>query len=112
MPPPSAYYKFEASALATSLDQLPIDKLMTLDLISNPVSSSDVSMKLYTAEEIVASLSIYAMDGRKVYALEKLNFQQGEQLIQLPADQLSNGMYMIALSSKRGTLQKKLRIQR
>ena len=109
---PSAYYKFEASALATSLDQLPIDKLMTLDLISNPVSSSDVSMKLYTAEEIVASLSIYAMDGRKVYALEKLNFQQGEQLIQLPADQLSNGMYMIALSSKRGTLQKKLRIQR
>jgi hypothetical protein len=109
---PSSFYKFEASSMATSIEEVPLNKWMSLDLLSNPVNSNDMTVKIYTAVDIVGSVMLYSMDGRKIIELDKLNLQQGNQLIQVPVGQLSNGIYMVALSTKRGTLQTKLVIQR
>ena len=52
------------------------------------------------------------MDGREALSLTKQNIPQGESLLQLPAEDLSNGMYVAVLFTDRGQLQQKLIIQR
>lgn len=109
----SSYATFQAvTSVTTSIKDLPIEKQMTLAVLNNPISGTDIPLTIYAAEEVVGSIRVYSMDGREVLSFTKQVFNQGESLIQLPAEQLSNGMYVAVLSTDRGLLQQKLIIQR
>ena len=110
---PSPYYKFEATASQTTdIKDLPIEKQMAFDVVSNPVSSSYIPLTVYTAEEMIASVRIYSTDGREVIAVTKELFPQGESVVQLPASELANGIYIAVLATDRGNLQQKFVVQR
>lgn len=109
----STYHKFEAvTSVATSIKDLPIEQQMKLTINSNPVTGTSIPVSIYSAEEVVGSIRIYSMDGREALALNKQVLNEGESLIQLPAEQLANGMYVAVLTTDRGQLQQKLIIQR
>lgn len=111
--PISGFNVFEAVAnVTTDIKDLPIEKQMTFNVNSNPITTSSIPLSIYSAEDVVGSIRIYAMDGREVMAVTKEVISQGESIIQLPAGDLSNGMYVAVLSTDRGQLQQKLIIQR
>jgi hypothetical protein len=107
----SGYSKFEATT-ATSIADLPLEQQMSLRINSNPITTSYIPMTIYSAEEIMGSIRIYGMDGREALSLTKQNLNEGETIVQLPADQLANGVYVAVMNTERGTIQKKLIIQR
>ncbi|MCH2021762.1 MAG: T9SS type A sorting domain-containing protein [Saprospiraceae bacterium] len=109
---PSPYYKFEATAAATSIKDLPIHNQITFDLNANPVSTTYIPLSVYTAETIVASIRVYSLDGREMMAVNKLSFSVGDNILQLPAENILNGIYIAVLTTDRGTLQQKFVIQR
>lgn len=111
--PVSTYSRFEAvTSITTDIQDLPIEKQMTLTVNSNPITTSFIPLSIYSAEDVVGSIRIYGMDGREALTLAKQSISQGESLIQLPAEDLANGMYVAVLVTERGQLQQKLIIQR
>ncbi len=109
---PSPYNKFEAVSSATSLKELPLEKQMSLQINSNPVTSSYISLSVYTAEDLVGTLRIYSSDGREVLSLSNEMLLQGESSVQLPASNLVNGVYLVVLTTERGLLKQKVIVQR
>ncbi|WMX16477.1 T9SS type A sorting domain-containing protein [Aureispira sp. CCB-E] len=107
----ASYNKFEATA-ATSIKDLSIEKQMTLKVSNNPITSNDVALSIYTAEEVVGSIQIYGMDGRVMVTLAKETIAKGDNLVQIPAANLTNGMYLVVVATDRGFLQQKFVIQR
>ena len=111
--PISGYSKFEASASATNdVQNLAIEKQMSFDINANPVTVSYIPMTIYTAQEVVGSIRVYSLDGREVLSWTKQSFAQGESVVQLPANNLTNGVYLAVLHTERGQLQQKIVIQR
>lgn len=111
--PLSTYSRFEAvSTTTTSVGDLPIDQQMTFKIVSNPITTSFIPVSIYAAEEVVGSVRLFSMDGREVLTLTKQAFAQGESLLQLPADNLANGMYLAVLMTEKGQLQQKIIVQR
>jgi len=109
----SPYYHFDATtSVTTSIKDLPIEQQMTFEVNSNPITTTDIPLTIYSAEEIVGSIRVYSMDGREVISANKQQLPQGESLIQLPADNMPNGMYIAVLFTDRGQLQQKIIIQR
>lgn len=107
----STYSKFEATT-ATAIKDLTIEKQMNLTVNNNPITSTDISLSIYTAEEVIGSIQIYAMDGRAIVTLAKQTINEGENLVQIPAADLPNGMYLAVVATDRGSLQQKFVIQR
>lgn len=109
----SVYSKFEAVASGTTgIKDLPIEKQMTFTVHSNPITTSFIPLTVYSAEEVIGSIRVYGMDGREALSLTKQAISEGESIIQLPANELSNGMYVAVLITNRGQLQQKIIIQR
>ncbi len=108
----SRYYKFEASSTITSIKDLPLSQQMTMKVASNPITTSYIPFSIYSAEDLVGSIRVYAIDGKEVLTLAKQNILQGESLIQLPAADLANGIYIAVLATERGFLQQKIVVQR
>ncbi|BDS12594.1 zinc-dependent metalloprotease [Aureispira anguillae] len=109
----SSYSAFEAvTSVATNLKDLPIEKQMTFTVNSNPITTSFIPLSIYSAEEVIGSIRIYGMDGRIALDLTKQLINEGESLVQLPADGLANGMYIAVLFTERGQLQQKIILQR
>ena len=107
------YSIFEAAASTTTdINDLPIEKQMKFTVNDNPVSGSFIPLEIYSAIDVVGSVRIYSMDGREVIAMTKQNFSQGESIIQVPASELSNGIYVAVLATESGHLQQKIIIQR
>lgn len=96
----------------TDIKDLPIEKQMTLTVNSNPISGADIPLSIYSAQELIGSIRVYAIDGREVLAMNKQVISEGESLVQLPAGHLTNGIYLAVLTTERGLLQQKLIIQR
>lgn len=110
---PSPYYRFEATtSITTSIKDLPIEKQMSLEIQGNPVTIGVAPLKVYSAENVVGNVSVYSLEGKAIWTMEKTMFYQGESLIQLPVTDLANGVYMIVVTTDRGVLQKKMLIQR
>lgn len=107
----NGYSKFEAST-ATSISALPLEQQMSLKINNNPITTSYIPMTIYSAEEIMGSIRIYGMDGREALSLTKQNLNAGETIVQLPAADLANGIYVAVVNTERGTIQKRLIIQR
>ncbi len=107
----SPYTKFEATT-STAIKDLSIDKQMNLKVNNNPITSTDIPLSIYTAEEVIGSIQIYAMDGRVIVTLAKETISAGENLIQIPAADLPNGIYLAVVATDRGSLQQKFVIQR
>jgi len=111
--PISSFSRFEAvTSITTDIQDLPIEKQMTLTVNSNPITTSYIPLSIYSAEDVIGSIKIYGMDGREALTLAKQSIAQGESLLQLPAEDLANGMYVAVLMTDRGQLQQKLIIQR
>lgn len=108
----SPYYRFEASALTTSVKDLALEQQMTIKVLEQPVTTSNIALAIYTAEDVVGSITLYSMDGRAVTNLNKQLIAAGDNTLQLPASNLTNGMYMAVLSTERGHLQQKIIIQK
>ena len=109
----SPYYLFEASgAVTTSVEDLPIEKQMQFEVKENPVSSSFIPFSVYAATDVIGSIRLYSMEGKEVVSFTKQEFKQGQSIIQLPTDNLTNGVYVAVLSTSRGTLQQKVVISR
>jgi len=109
--PLGSYSKFEASTV-TNIKDLPLEQQMTLKVNNNPVTTSYVPLSIYTAENVVGSIRVYATDGREVLSMTKEAINQGDNIIQLPAADLTNGVYVAVFSTDRGSLQQKFIIQR
>lgn len=108
----STYFKFEATTAVTSIKDLSLDQQMTLKVIEQPVTKSDIALSIHTAEDVVASIALYSMDGRAVINLSKQMIAKGTNTLQLPASNLANGLYMAVLSTEKGNLQQKVILQR
>jgi hypothetical protein len=107
----SPYSKFEATT-TTAIKDLEIGKQMQLKVNNNPITATDIPLSIYTAEELVGSIQIYSMDGRAIVTLAKQTISVGENLVQIPAADLPNGMYLAVVATDRGSLQQKFVIQR
>ena len=108
----SGYSKFQATTTVTAIKDLPIEQQMTLKVNNNPISSSDIPLTVHSAEEVIGSIRIYAMDGRELATLTKQTFNKGQSLVQIPAQNMANGTYLAVLTTDRGNLQQKFVIQR
>jgi hypothetical protein len=110
---PSSFSRFEAvSTINTNVSDLPIDQQMSFKILSNPINTSYIPVSIYAAEEIIGSVRLFSMDGREVLTLTKQAFVQGESMLQLPAGDLANGMYLAVLMTEKGQLQQKIIVQR
>ncbi len=111
--PISSYNRFEAvSSTTTAIGDLPIDQQMSFKIVSNPITTSYIPVSIYSAEEVIGSVRLFSLDGREVLTLTKQAFAQGESILQLPADNLTNGMYLAVLMTEKGQLQQKIIVQR
>jgi hypothetical protein len=109
----TAYSKFEAvTTVTTDIKSLPIDQQMTLKVNSNPIVTPDIPLTIYSAEEVLGSIRIYAMDGKEIRILSNQTISQGDNVVQIPAQNIANGMYVAVLTTDRGSLQQKFVIQR
>lgn len=109
----SPYYLFEAAgSVTTAIQDLPIEKQMQFETKENPVSGSFIPFSVYAAVDVVGSIRLYSIEGKEVISFTKQEFKQGQSIIQLPTDNLSNGVYIAVLSTSSGTLQLKLVINR
>jgi hypothetical protein len=109
----SSYANFEATTgVTTSLEDLPIEKKMSFNANSNPITTSSIAFSVYSAEDVVGSIKIYSIDGREALSLTKQEIGTGDSMIQLPADHLANGVYVAVLITDKGQLQQKIIIQR
>jgi len=109
----SPFTKFQAvTTVTTDIKDLPIEQQMTLKVNSNPITTSDIPLTIYSAEEVLGSIRIYGMDGREVSVLPNQTINQGDNVVQIPAQNIANGMYLAVLTTDRGSLQQKFVIQR
>ena len=79
---------------------------------SNPVSTTYIPLSVYTAETIVASIRVYSLDGRELISVNQQSFLAGDNFVQLPAENIKNGIYIAVLTTDRGALQQKFVVQR
>lgn len=107
----SAYNKFQATT-SMSINDLSIDKQLSLTINNNPITTSDIPLTIYAAEETIGSIDIYAMDGRAIVHLAKQTINKGESIVQIPGQDFSNGMYLAVISTGRGSIQQKFVVQR
>lgn len=111
--PISPYSKFEASSsTTTNVTDLNIHQQMSFKVNANPIVTSTIPVSIYTAADVVGSIRIYSMDGREVLTWTKQRFAQGESIVQLPAGDMPNGMYLAVFHTERGQLQQKIIVQR
>lgn len=107
------YANFEATTgVTTGIKDLPIEKQMSFSANSNPITTSSIAFSVYSAEDVIGSIRVYGIDGREAISLTKQEISAGDNIIQLPADRLENGVYVAVLITDRGQLQQKIIIQR
>lgn len=107
----SSYNKFEATS-SIDIKKIPIAQQMSLKVNNNPITTTDIPLTIYSTEAIVGSIKIYAMDGKAIVSLAKQTINEGESMVQIPAEGISNGMYLAVIVTDRGSLQQKFVVQR
>jgi hypothetical protein len=85
--------------------------ITAVNLFPNPANSSfNMDINLTTAEK--TDITIYNVMGQVVSPTKNYDFSAGENIINIPTDQLSTGMYMVLVSSPSGIYQTKVNVIR
>jgi hypothetical protein len=87
-----------------------LERVLIAELSPNPVfAGSSAKLQLSSDDNLDASLSITDPSGRRCH-VETLRLQTGENLIDIPTDKLSSGMYFVTLQNELGTIIKRLAV--
>jgi hypothetical protein len=79
-----------------------------VNLFPNPANNSfNMNVNLTTAEK--TDITLYNVMGQ-VVSTHNYNFSAGENIVNIPTDQLSTGMYMVLVSSPSGIYQTKVNV--
>lgn len=79
-------------------------------LVANPFEGS-CKLSIETPENTTVLVRLVDLVGRPVLKL-KMNVQRGSNIIQLPTQQVTKGMYILQVSSKEGRLMKTLKCEK
>jgi len=103
---------FSTTAPTSSVIGEEFSSMSELRLMQNPLAGSTAELLINLPKDLIASLEVYSLDGRKLAGLDKIQFFAGDNAQLLEVGQLSNGVYMVVLNTPYGNLQQKLVIQR
>ncbi|WCL80011.1 zinc-dependent metalloprotease [Saprospira sp. CCB-QB6] len=103
---------FSTTAPVSSVIGEEFNSMSEMRLMQNPLTGSTAELLINLPKDLVGSLQVYSLDGRKVAGLDKIQFFAGDNAQLLEVGQLSNGIYMVVLNTPYGNLQQKLVIQR
>jgi hypothetical protein len=100
------------NSVSTNMDLTGITKnngnILAVNLFPNPANSSfNMDINLTTGEK--TDITLYNVMGQ-IVSTKSYNFSTGENIVNIPTDQLSTGMYMVLVSSPSGIYQTKVNI--
>ncbi|MHB8259647.1 MAG: T9SS type A sorting domain-containing protein [Bacteroidia bacterium] len=82
--------------------------IVAVSVFPNPANSSfNMDINLTTSEK--TSITLYNVMGQEV-STKNYDFSAGENIINIPTDQLATGMYMVLVSSSKGIYQTKINV--
>lgn len=85
-----------------------IDRNLQCDLLPNPVAAGSLTRLLINANErLEARISLTDMGGRTCFQLP-LNLTTGEQLFDIPTENLPSGTYFLQVHSEKGVINRRL----
>jgi hypothetical protein len=96
---------------STGIDELGLSSLVSMNILNNPIQSSNIQVSLQSGLDIFAQLSLYDLSGKEIMQLNE-DLLVGTTQVQMPVSDLPNGVYMLILSTEKGLLQEKLIIQK
>jgi len=80
----------------------------TIRVQPNPVNIGDaVTLHIETNEALEATLSIFSIEGKAIWS-EKSSIGLGKNNIKLQTNEFQSGVYMLSLSTSKGTINRKL----
>ncbi len=100
-----------STAIVTNIE-VPFNEAAELRILSNPVSHSTVEMLIAVPEDLTASIKLYSLDGRQIANVEKVKLSAGDNLQMLDASNLAAGLYVVVVSTEKGSLQQKITVIR
>ena len=87
-----------------------LERKVQADLSPNPVVAGLNAQIVFQSEEPVsAMLFLSDMNGRKVYN-QAIQLGSGENLIDVPTDKLSAGLYFVSIQNESGSIVKRLAV--
>lgn len=100
------------NSVSTNMDLTSIAKnntnILAVNVFPNPASSSfNMDVNLTKGEK--TDITLYNVMGQQV-STHSYSFSPGENIVNIPTDQLSNGMYMVLVSSPSGIYQTKVNV--
>lgn len=81
-------------------------------ILSNPVGSATADVLINVPNATTASMLLYSMDGRQIFNQNGFELNAGDNLELLDVSTLTNGFYILVVTTPEGSLQQKLVIQR
>ena len=94
---------------SVSIDEVSMESVSELLLFPNP-ATDHVNIAFNSISEQVLQLAVYDLNGKQVYAMES-QVLQGENLININTDNLTQGQYVVMVSSVNNNYPIKLIIQ-
>ncbi len=89
-----------------------IEGVSDVTVYPNPTNGvNQVTLALNSDRDVEATVNIFAVDGRKLKS-EVLDIRSSENNYQIDVQDLSTGLYLLSLETKKGTIQQKLIISK
>ena len=107
----SSTFSFNTTSLPSGLETN-FSESAELRILSNPVNSPMAEVLINVPQEMVSGIKIYAMDGKQVANIENVQLFAGDNVQLLDVSTLNAGMYMVVVSTEKGSLQQKLMINK
>ena len=79
-----------------------------LVILSNPVNGTTAELSINVPEALTAGIKLYSLDGRLLSNAENVVLNAGDNIQMLDITTLNAGMYMVVVSTEKGTMQQKL----
>ena len=107
----STEFKFFAVATPSSIATMPLHNQLSFTLTNNPITTSTASIKLVAAKDMDITINVLDFNGRNVTTSAVQAIGTGENTLNLPVQDLANGIYIVTVATKMGTLHQKMLIQ-
>lgn len=107
-----AYATFTFNTTLASGMETNFSESAELRILSNPVSSAAAEILVSLPQEMVAGIKLYSMDGKQVANIENVQLFAGDNVQLLDVSTLTAGIYMVVVSTEKGSLQQKLVINK
>lgn len=96
----------------SSVAVIEIDEVSSFKLFPNPNTENRATqLELVTTNKFTADINLLDLSGKVVFTKRQVNIQQGDNLITLPTEQLTTGLYILEINSDHGKITEKLMIQ-